>query len=111
MLKARSWRTVKCVGSIAVCRWEASCKRLKLKARRGLAARSHYGTHSALIHFPIAFAPRALTVIAQLQQPVFGVVPLAATGTLQIAGAGRTLAVVVFGNGKSPATAAWHQIH
>ena len=54
-----------------------------------------------LIYLPIPFA-----LVAELQQAVFRVVPLAALGTLQIPAPSCSLAIVVFGNGKgSPATA------
>jgi hypothetical protein len=61
---------------------------------------------SALVHFPIALA-----VIADLQEPVFRVVPLAAVGTGQIPAPSRTLAVVVFGHREGCATTAGHEVH
>jgi hypothetical protein len=56
----------------------------------------------AVIHFPVA-----VRVIAQLQQAVFGVVPLSATGADQVPAPILAFAVVFLGNGKAGATTAW----
>src|ERR1700683_4548163 len=64
------------------------------------------GMDSALIHFPVALA-----VVAELQQPVFRIVPLVAAWADQVAAPGCASVVVFFGDGKSGAATAWHEKH
>jgi hypothetical protein len=57
------------------------------------------------------YLPKTFALVAQLEQPVLGIMPLVAVGTLQIAAPGRCLMIVVFGHGKRQPTTARHQIH
>jgi hypothetical protein len=59
----------------------------------------------AAIHLPITIALKS-----QSQQSVFGIVPLAAVGTLQIAPQRSSLLIIVFGNCEGCAAAARHEI-
>src|SRR5579864_2316082 len=60
----------------------------------------------ALIDLPIAFG-----VESDLEQPVLGVVALAASGAGKITAPGRALMIIVLGDGKGCAAAAWNQKH
>jgi hypothetical protein len=66
---------------------------------------------AALGALTLVYAPIALLLISQLQQPVFGVVTLAATGANEISAPTAPLLVVVFGNGETRSTAAGNQKH
>ena len=60
----------------------------------------------AIIHLPVAFA-----LIADLEKPILRVVPFLTTGAFQIATPGGSLAIVVFRDGESSATAAGDEEH
>src|ERR1700685_3732826 len=55
--------------------------------------------------------PESVALIADLQQPVLGIVTFAAGRAGEVAAPGCTLAVVVFGHGKGCAAAAGDQEH
>jgi hypothetical protein len=55
--------------------------------------------------------PISLALIAELQQAVLRVVPLATVGTLQVTAPCASLAIIVFRNGKSSATTAGDEIN
>jgi len=61
---------------------------------------------SAIIHLPVAFA-----LIADLEKPIFWVVPLLAVGAFQIAAPGGSLAIVVFSDRESRPAAAGNHKH
>jgi hypothetical protein len=50
-------------------------------------------------------------MVAQLQEPVLGVVALAAVGALQIPAPSGALVIVVLGDGERRAATAGHEIH
>jgi len=60
----------------------------------------------AFVDLPVTFA-----VESHFQQPIFGIMVLAAAGTDHVAAPCRSLAVVVFGNGESHAATAWDEEH
>jgi hypothetical protein len=61
---------------------------------------------STLIDGPISW-----TMVANLQQAILGIVPLAAMRAGEIAAPGCALAIVVLGDGKRRAAATGHEIH
>lgn len=67
---------------------------------------SPIGSLSTLVDDPTAPVSITFAVIAQFQQPIFGVVALAAIWALQVTSPSRPLMVIVFRDGEDPATAA-----
>jgi hypothetical protein len=59
-----------------------------------------------LLNLPITIA-----LIAKLEQPVFGIVPLVALWTLQIAAPTCAFAITIFGDCEGCATAARYEVH
>jgi|SRR5438067_2783996 len=71
-----------------------------------LNPRKEWGPRSAVVHLPITFALKA-----ELQDPVFGIVALAANRTYQKGPEMSALAIVILSDGKSRSTTAGNQEH
>jgi hypothetical protein len=68
--------------------------------------RKQWGPRSAVVHLPIAFALKA-----ELQDPVFGIVALAAARAYEKGPEMSPFAIVILSDGKSCSTTAGNQEH
>jgi hypothetical protein len=59
----------------------------------------------------LIYRPIPATLVPDLQQPVFRIVPLLTVGTLQVSAPGGSLTIVIFGDGEGSPAAAGNQEH
>jgi len=81
-------------------RWVQECAKSSIQAVRNRPALS------AVVYLPVSFR-----VKSDLQQPVLGVVPFAASRTYQVAAPCGSLMIVVFGDRKGFSAAAGDEEH